>query len=218
MSRKIRVQFEIPAFSGWFRGLAGMALMLCAPVELGSETVTLTTYYPAPSGVYTRMITTANTFLARDGGVLGVGTTGAVSKLGVSGGAAIGAAYATIAAPANGLIVEGTAGFGLSNPTAGNAVHVNGTSRFDGIIDARGNLVMSGFSAAAGRQGYIYVSNANTGCTQVTISALQNPACGFNNYVTYTKGIWVEGTSFQNLTVAADLVLSIENVAYCCPK
>jgi hypothetical protein len=42
---------------------------------LGSETVSLTTYYPAPSGVYTRIITTADTYLARDGGMVGVGTT-----------------------------------------------------------------------------------------------------------------------------------------------
>lgn len=36
-------------------------------MELSSESVTLTTYYPAPSGVYQQMITTGKTHLARDG-------------------------------------------------------------------------------------------------------------------------------------------------------
>lgn len=217
MGRKIRVQFEVPSFPGGLRWLAAGALLLVSAAELGSETVTLTTYYPAPSGVYTRMITTANTFLARDGGVLGVGTTGAVAKLGVNGGAAIGAAYATVAAPANGLIVEGAVGIGLSNPTAGNAVHVNGTSRFDGFIDARGNLVMNGGSAAANRRGYVYLSNTFTSCTATTVAANAAPACGAGNYVTATPGLYVEGTSYQNLT-AADIGLSIDNNVYCCVK
>ena len=42
--------------------LAGALLFSLAP-ELASESVTLTTYYPAPSGVYTTMITTNNTYL-----------------------------------------------------------------------------------------------------------------------------------------------------------
>ncbi len=58
--------------------LAGALLFSLAP-ELASESVTLTTYYPAPSGVYTTMITTNNTYLARDaasnGGKVGIGTT-----------------------------------------------------------------------------------------------------------------------------------------------
>lgn len=52
-----------------------MALLMAASAtELSSESVTLTTYYPAPSGVYTQMITTGNTWIARDGGVVGIGT------------------------------------------------------------------------------------------------------------------------------------------------
>ncbi|MBI3565797.1 MAG: hypothetical protein HY079_11415, partial [Elusimicrobia bacterium] len=58
--------------------LAG-AMMFAAVPELASESVTLTTYYPAPSGVYTTMITTNNTFLARDasanGGQVTVGSS-----------------------------------------------------------------------------------------------------------------------------------------------
>ena len=45
------------------------------PAEKGrAESVTLTTYYPAPSGVYARMITTGNTYLSRDSNETMIGT------------------------------------------------------------------------------------------------------------------------------------------------
>ena len=50
------------------------AMVLAAAPELASESVTLTTYYPAPSGVYTNMIATSNSWMARDGGYLDVAT------------------------------------------------------------------------------------------------------------------------------------------------
>ena len=51
------------------RCLMAGAMIFSAVSEVASESVTLTTYYPAPSGVYTQMITTGNTYLARDAGV-----------------------------------------------------------------------------------------------------------------------------------------------------
>ena len=48
------------------------------PRFLGSETLTLTTYYPAPYGGYASLLTTGQTLLARDGGKVGIGT-GAVA-------------------------------------------------------------------------------------------------------------------------------------------
>jgi len=94
---EIRVKFDL-TFSRRFITAAGAAaMMLCAVPELDSESVTLSTYYPAPSGVYTNMITTGNTVLARDGGryinaangsavALGVVTPEVNSKLTVSNG------------------------------------------------------------------------------------------------------------------------------------
>lgn len=70
------------------RGLGAAIFMLCAVPELDSESVTLSTYYPAPSGVYTNMITTGNTYLARDGAGatrVGIGTTAPSEKLHVVG-------------------------------------------------------------------------------------------------------------------------------------
>jgi hypothetical protein len=53
------------------------AMVLAAAPELASESVTLTTYYPAPSGVYTQIIGTSNSYMARDTGILDVGTSAA---------------------------------------------------------------------------------------------------------------------------------------------
>ena len=54
-------------------GLAATLVLLCVP-ELGSESVSLTTSYPAPSGVYTQLITTGKTHLARDGARVAIGS------------------------------------------------------------------------------------------------------------------------------------------------
>jgi hypothetical protein len=66
----------------------GLALLACAS-PLGSETLTLTTTYPAPSGIYNRIITTglggASTVLNRDLGNTGIGTAAPGYKLEVAG-------------------------------------------------------------------------------------------------------------------------------------
>ena len=52
--------------------LALTALLLTAlHARAHGESVTLTTSYPAPSGVYARMTVTSTTYLARDGGSVG---------------------------------------------------------------------------------------------------------------------------------------------------
>ena len=48
-------------------------LFFCTP-NLGTEQVTLFTTYPSPSGVYTKIITTGDTYLASAAGVVGIGT------------------------------------------------------------------------------------------------------------------------------------------------
>jgi hypothetical protein len=66
---------------------AAALLMCCSANEVVSESLTLTTYYPAPSGVYLRMTTTGpgNTILTRDSGNVGIGTTSPGAKLEVNG-------------------------------------------------------------------------------------------------------------------------------------
>lgn len=56
------------------------------PGYLGSETLTLTTYYPAPYGGYASLLTTGQTVLARDGGNVGIGTASPTGKLDIVGG------------------------------------------------------------------------------------------------------------------------------------
>ncbi|MDA8132200.1 MAG: hypothetical protein M0011_11915 [Elusimicrobia bacterium] len=67
--------------------VALMALMFICwhPGFIGSETLTLTTYYPAPYGGYVSILTTSQTLLARDGGNVGIGTPSPAAKLHVVG-------------------------------------------------------------------------------------------------------------------------------------
>jgi hypothetical protein len=88
----IVIRFDLRLGAAWRRGLLTGLLLLTVAPELGSESVTLSTYYPAPSGVYTNMITTSNTYLARDGGNVGVGTSAPSAKLHVNGTTRLGGA------------------------------------------------------------------------------------------------------------------------------
>ena len=45
-----------------------VAVLVAAAYGVISETMKVTTYYPAPAGIYQRLTTTSNTTLARDGG------------------------------------------------------------------------------------------------------------------------------------------------------
>jgi hypothetical protein len=78
MEREVRLRIEFVigrAQAGW---LLLAALMLSCATDLSSESLVLSTYYPAPLGVYRSLITTgvgpANTLLARDNGYVGIGT------------------------------------------------------------------------------------------------------------------------------------------------
>ena len=58
------------------------AFFLCwHPQSLGSETLTLTTYYPAPYGGYANLLTTGQTLMARDTGNVGIGISAPAAKL-----------------------------------------------------------------------------------------------------------------------------------------
>jgi hypothetical protein len=81
----LHVHLDLNVGPRGLRGLLAAAMLLAVAPDLASENVTLTTYYPAPSGVYTQMITTGNTFLARDSGNVGVGMAAPVYKLDVAG-------------------------------------------------------------------------------------------------------------------------------------
>ncbi len=69
------VRIEVNLGARGLRCLMAAAMIFSAVSELASESITLTTYYPAPSGIYAQMITTGDTRLARDGGQVDIGTT-----------------------------------------------------------------------------------------------------------------------------------------------
>lgn len=65
---------------------AFLFLMLCMCVAgIAEETITLTTYYPAPYGAYEELTTTGNTNLATTSGNVGIGTTNPNETLEVDG-------------------------------------------------------------------------------------------------------------------------------------
>ena len=71
---------------------AAALLMCCSANEVVCESLTMTTYYPAPTGTYQRLVTTGgtvsnpvNTILARDAGNIGIGSANPGQKLEVLG-------------------------------------------------------------------------------------------------------------------------------------
>ena len=133
------------------RTLAIVLVILAAAVRTGAEEITLTTYYPSPRGVYDQLRTMHDTYLAIQGGSVGIGMLNPGSKLSVSGGVSIGADYATIAAPADGMIIQGNVGIGTTNPWAtasstaplwvhGGPTQANGDPQID--VDSNGQQSM----------------------------------------------------------------------------
>ena len=112
------------------------AFFLCwHPRFLGSETLTLTTYYPAPYGGYASLLTTSQTLLARDNGNVGVGTPSPAQKFQVN--VTGGNAFA--------VTTGGNVGIGTVNPAARLDV-VGGGISIDGgqTIYSRGRLHVFG--------------------------------------------------------------------------
>lgn len=61
------------------------AMVLATPAELATERLTMTTYYPSPYGVYQRLRSTQDAYLATASGSVGVGTATPGRKLHVVG-------------------------------------------------------------------------------------------------------------------------------------
>jgi len=68
-----------------WKGWLVVGLLLGTMVYAIAEELTLTTYYPSPRGVYSELRTTDNTYLAIEGGNVGIGTTTPGAKLEVAG-------------------------------------------------------------------------------------------------------------------------------------
>jgi len=89
----VTLQLQLTRRKAW---LLLTAFFICwHPGFLGSETLTLTTYYPAPYGGYVSLLTTGKTILARDGGNVGIGTAtpGVRLEVAQNGAIKVGSAY-----------------------------------------------------------------------------------------------------------------------------
>ncbi len=85
-TRTVRLELDFSFGTRSLRWLMVAALLFADASELASESIVLTTYYPAPSGVYARLVTTDNTYLARDRGAVGIGTKNPTGKLSITNG------------------------------------------------------------------------------------------------------------------------------------
>lgn len=84
MGRHITLTVNVRISRSILTAVLALAFLCWNPHILGSETLTLTTYYPSPYGGYARLLTTDQTILARDGGRVGVGNSSPGAKLDVT--------------------------------------------------------------------------------------------------------------------------------------
>ena len=195
---ELTVRFDLSFGSRSLRCLMASAMIFSAVTEVASESVTLTTYYPAPSGVYSQMITTGNTWLSRDGGGVEIGTA-AVPPVG---GLGFGAANPTISAPSyivipNGLYVNvGTAYFQTQIQTRG-GVH----------NDSAATLQLQGGTAGTTEATGTLQADANlTVGTYISANAYQPNYAGWAAYGTGAGGaaIYNDNGGFQTLMLVGN--------------
>ncbi|MFA6002577.1 MAG: hypothetical protein WC881_00765 [Elusimicrobiota bacterium] len=192
MDKSIRVHVEISFSPRTVRWLfCGLLLIGCAS-ELASENVTLTTYYPAPSGVYTKMITTADTYLSTDGGNVGIGTRLPQTKL-------------DIVRPAGRL--------GLDIANNGDSVFSNGSPSVERMrISAANGWI--GFGVAAPRaivdiRQTLSVSTPN--CRRVAFSVAAGvTACAAGEYATFVAGLYANQQEQSQPLIGGSNVLVVQ--------
>jgi hypothetical protein len=162
---EITVRFDVRMNQRTARWALAALLVLAAAPQLASEDITLSTYYPAPSGVYSQMVTTGKTYLARDGNFVGIrmGTTDPTYPLQVGGtgsGANIYGATPEIYANGDnhtggGILVADDGGFFdyndgwiTYNGSTGLKIAGNSGPSSSGNLDVTGNLTSGGAVSA----------------------------------------------------------------------
>jgi hypothetical protein len=134
MKRGLRIHFDISCSASNLRFCLIALMLVSAAVDVASESVTLATYYPAPSGVYAQMITTGNTYLSRDSGNVGIGTMTPAQKLEVNGSVKI-----------DGAGIYNTSGFQLVETSANDWTRWN-----QGSSAANGNVMYQSLALPTG--------------------------------------------------------------------
>lgn len=188
MERRIDLHLRISYEPRVLRPWLALGLLLVSAADLGSENVTLTTYYPAPSGIYTQIIATGQTLLARDGGRVGIG-------LGVATPAVM---LHVRNAPDQNLFVTAGTTFGGADGIA-LASRNNADSAYQDLVLAGKSLILSASNkvrilGGLDVTGSIRV-NALASCTAQDFT--DTTSCGAL-YATFTPGIYHEGWSYSN--------------------
>ncbi len=212
---EIKLRFDITFSRRFVTTTAAFAMMLCAVPELESESVTLSTYYPAPSGVYTNMITTGNTYLARDNGnasMVGIGITNPAVKLDVAQNGAIKVGNAFLSSGGNymhlasnewydggqwwnsalaaGALLQ-MSGSTLNFYTHDALLHPNHTTTMS--LDGAGNLSI--YAATAGGGNLAVAGNATvTGVIDGTINTVKPITSRQGTTGLCTTNMWTYGT------------------------
>jgi len=171
------IRFHLRVSPGLVRmGMVG--LLLIGPAgELCSEPVTMTSYYPAPSGVYSQMVATQNSYLARDGS--------SFVLMGPPPGSA-----PLIPTGTTKLTIMGAMGIGLATATSTLTVVGAGGNNIDAIIDGQ---IQTGDNNQGG--GVWFDANA------ITQFAGQNPSTMPPGSPAGTTGLGLYNNGFWGLTV-----------------
>ena len=181
---ELNIRLEIPVTHRGMRVLCAALLLGGLAGDLASESVTLTTYYPAPSGAYSQLITTNNVVLARDlqspsnqPSFVIVGSTTAATagqaaangtKLAVLGGAVGVGSTAFVPSPVVGLQINGTGGTNVD-------LTVNGRLQISDPNNQGGICVSSGTNSCAMQLGQV-PSGSNIPGNTTTIGFFNGPS------------------------------------------
>ncbi|HBA59613.1 MAG TPA: hypothetical protein DCZ92_02075 [Elusimicrobia bacterium] len=223
-TRNISVEFKLTRDRAL--GLLVVLFLTWRPGFLGSENLTLTTYYPAPYGGYVNILTTNNTLLARDGGSVSVGTlsAGTGTKLTVKGGIAVGPTSA--------------GGYGYFNLDQGGSLELGGyaTSEtpyidFHGLSDGTADysIRMIGSRDTSGRRLLRLVGTETGGIGNMEITGILWKHCDSmpytNGSMTYCGGssansayytIMWRGNSSRQFDAATASSLPTSGTIVCC--
>ena len=169
---ELNIRLDLRPTPRVFRGVFAVMLLSGLAGELASESVTLTTYYPAASGVYSQLIVTQNSFFSRDAGCLEIGTA---------------AIAAVPIGTAKLVVMNGAVSVGTTNPDASFGTAAPAELSVFGLTGGNVDLMVNGRmrTGDAGLSGGIWLNNPNTqfvgqiaDTTGGTHFALQNNGIG----------------------------------------